>query len=353
MELLVQIKKKLDSFLLDVSFEAGREVLALLGASGCGKSMTLKCIAGIETPEEGRIVLDGAVLFDSEQKINLPPQKRRVGYLFQDYALFPSMTVEQNILSALGRGKSREKAGYYIKQYHLEGMERYYPGQLSGGQKQRAAMARLMAAGPKLVLLDEPFAALDSYLKEGMLREMKEELKNLDIPAVFVSHDRDEVFAMSRTVCSMVSGKTEPAVEKRKFFEAPESVSAAVLSGCKNISPVRFLDEEHLLAQDWGIILFCQNVPPGIKAVGIRAHDFMPAGEDGLADENHGTCESLFPVNNIRVEERLFEWDVFFRAKAECGEILWKVPKKLNETVENIVIPTSLKVMRDRILFLR
>lgn len=353
MGLWVQIKKKLDSFLLDVSFEAGCRVFALLGASGCGKSMTLKCIAGIEEPEEGRIELDGVVLFDSEKKISLPPQKRNVGYLFQDYALFPRMTVEQNILAALGKEKSRARAGDYLKQYHLEGMGHKYPGQLSGGQKQRAAMARMMAAQPKLVLLDEPFAALDSGLKEAMLGEMKAELKNLGVPAVFVSHDRDEVFALSHTVCAMASGKTEPAMEKRKFFEAPGSVTAAVLSGCKNISAVRFLDEGHLLAEDWGVTLSCRNVPPGIKAVGIRAHDFMPAAGEELKTGNGGLCKALFPVHGCRVEERLFEWDVFFTAKEGCGEILWKIPRKYQETVDKLQIPRNLEVLQNRILFLR
>ena len=130
--------------------------------------MTLKCIAGIEKPDKGKIVLDGVTLFDSEQHINLPPQKRRVGYLFQQYALFPSMTAEQNILCALtcsSREDRKEKFAALLRTFRLEGLEKKLPAQLSGGQQQRVALARILASEPQAILLDEPFSALDSYLK--------------------------------------------------------------------------------------------------------------------------------------------------------------------------------------------
>ena len=142
MALYVDIEKKCGDFLLKVKFTAEKEVLGLLGASGCGKSMTLKCIAGIEKPDRGVIRLDDKVFFDSEKRIHLPVQKRRVGYLFQDYALFPNMTVLQNILCGAG---DRKKASEYVKRFFLEGKEQLYPAQLSGGQKQRTAMARMLA----------------------------------------------------------------------------------------------------------------------------------------------------------------------------------------------------------------
>ena len=133
MSLKVNIRKRLGNFNLDVAFETERGVFAILGASGCGKSMTLKCIAGIETPDEGRIELNGRVLYDSAKKINLTPQKRRVGYMFQDYALFPNMTVEQNIKAGMGKHPEEEKVRSYINHFRLEGMEKHYPAQLSGG----------------------------------------------------------------------------------------------------------------------------------------------------------------------------------------------------------------------------
>ena len=163
--LQVKIKKKLGNFLLDVDFSMDGGVFAILGASGCGKSMTLKCIAGIERPDEGRIVLNDRVLFDSEKRINLPPQKRKVGYMFQDYALFPNMNVVQNIQAGMGRKPDPKKVREYITGFQLGGLENHMPDQLSGGQKQRVAMARMLASEPEVLLLDEPFAALDSYLK--------------------------------------------------------------------------------------------------------------------------------------------------------------------------------------------
>src|SRR5665647_158256 len=144
MSLLVNIKKKFKGFTLDVHFETGEGYLGILGASGSGKSMTLKCIAGIETPDEGRIILNGRVLYDSENKINLKPQSRNIGYLFQNYALFPNMTVEDNIGAGikLPRNEKKQKINELIKTIHLQGLEHKYPSMLSGGQQQRVALAR-------------------------------------------------------------------------------------------------------------------------------------------------------------------------------------------------------------------
>ena len=159
MSLRVEIEKRLGNFALQAEFETREQTLALLGASGCGKSVTLKCIAGIMTPDKGRIELDGQVLFDAEKGINLPPQKRRVGYLFQQYALFPNMTVVQNICCGIrARGAERERlVREQMRRFQLEGLEKSYPAQLSGGQQQRVALARILAGEPKAILLDEPF----------------------------------------------------------------------------------------------------------------------------------------------------------------------------------------------------
>lgn len=161
MSLEVRIRRTLRDFSLETAFTTSDGVLGILGASGCGKSMTLRCIAGVETPDEGRIVLNGRVLFDSAAGVNLPPRQRRVGYLFQSYALFPHMTVEENIACALGWEKDRKKRAGTIAslvgRFRLEGLEKRYPGQLSGGQQQRVALARILAYEPEALLLDEPF----------------------------------------------------------------------------------------------------------------------------------------------------------------------------------------------------
>ena len=191
----VQIYKKLAEFDLDVSFQVNDNILGLMGASGSGKSMTLKCIAGIETPDQGRIVLNDRVLFDSEKKINVPIQKRNVGYMFQSYALFPNMNVYENISVGLRARKVKDVdivVQKVMQQFRVFELASRYPKQLSGGQRQRVSLARLMAYEPDVLLLDEPFSALDEDLKEDLLQELKSELQ-ISKPVIFVSHDKEEV----------------------------------------------------------------------------------------------------------------------------------------------------------------
>ncbi len=191
----VQIYKKLAEFDLDISFQVNDNILGLMGASGSGKSMTLKCIAGIEMPDQGRIVLNGRVLFDSEKKINVPIQKRNVGYMFQSYALFPNMNVYENISVGLRARKVKDVdivVQKVMQQFRIFELASRYPKQLSGGQRQRVALARLIAYEPDVLLLDEPFSALDEDLKKDLLQELKSELQ-ISKPVIFVSHDKEEV----------------------------------------------------------------------------------------------------------------------------------------------------------------
>lgn len=193
--LVVQIYKKLAEFDLDVSFQVEDNILGLMGASGSGKSMILKCIAGIETPNRGRIVLNNRVLFDSEKKINVPIQKRNVGYMFQSYALFPNMSVYENVSVGLKARKIKDVdivVRKVMRQFQISELASRYSKQLSGGQRQRVALARLMAYEPDVLLLDEPFSALDEDLKEDLLRELKSELQ-ISKPVIFVSHNKEEV----------------------------------------------------------------------------------------------------------------------------------------------------------------
>ena len=211
MSLEVEIQKQLGTFRLEVSFRTGRETLALLGASGCGKSVTLKCIAGILTPDTGRICLDGVSLFDSAAGINLPPQRRNVGYLFQQYALFPHMTVRQNIAVAVReKVRRREAVPDLLRRFQLEEVADLRPGQLSGGQQQRCALARILASEPRAILLDEPFSALDSYLKLQLETELTGALESFPGLVLWVSHDLGEVYRSCRQVCVMDQGRSQP-----------------------------------------------------------------------------------------------------------------------------------------------
>ena len=374
MSLKVNIKKKLGNFNLDVAFETERGVFAILGASGCGKSMTLKCIAGIETPDEGRIELNGRVLYDSAKKINLTPQKRRVGYMFQDYALFPNMTVEQNIKAGMGRHPEEEKVKSYIIRFRLEGLEKHYPTQLSGGQKQRVAMARMIASEPDILLLDEPFSALDSYLKWELEQEMRDMLAEVEKPVLFVSHNRDEVYRLCNMVSCIDHGKMEVIEETKEFFHNPKTKTAAVLSGCKNISAVKIVDDHHIKALDWGITLCVPEIPEDTKAVGIRAHSFYPEdaeqipGKESAANESRvsviqeGTGfkknrnpvqeENIFKIEESRIIEDPFEWNISFRPSKESGWLQWKMAKTEQEDSPG-PIPSGLAVDAGDILLLK
>lgn len=341
MALEVSIKKKLGNITLDVEFETGEGVFAILGASGCGKSMTLKCISGIETPDEGRIVLNGRVLFDSAKKINLPPQKRHVGYMFQDYALFPNMTVRQNITVGMGKKPENEKVDRYLSRFHIRDVQNLYPWQLSGGQKQRVAMARLIAQEPEVILLDEPFSALDSYLKWELEREMRETLTEVEKITLFVSHNRDEVYRLSQTVGCINRGKMEVVEPVKEFFHNPKTKAAAILSGCKNISFAEVIDKHHIRAVDWNMILTMKrDIPKNVNAVGIRAHSF--------SQEVSGR-DNCFPVTHCEILEDPFEWNISFQTKENSDYLQWKIAKTTPEIPK---LPSELYVDSEEILLL-
>ena len=324
MSLQVEIYKKLGDFTLDAAFETSGGVLGLLGASGCGKSITLKCIAGIETLDRGRIVLDGVTLFDSEQKINLPPQKRQVGYLFQNYALFPNMTVRQNILCGLCREKDKARRQAELEQVlellQLRGLEQRRPAQLSGGQQQRVALARILVNKPRLLMLDEPFSALDSHLREKLQLQMREVLAGFGRDVLMVTHSRDEAYRMCRRVAVMDSGRLLAVKDTKELFADPGSIRAAMLTGCKNIAAARKAGEYEVDVPEWGVRLqTAQPVGDGIKAVGIRAHYF-----NGRAAANR------YPVEYLGEMEEPFEWIVQFRYKGQAPDaapLWWRMPK--------------------------
>lgn len=225
--LKVKIKKELYKFILDIDFEIDEEIIGLIGPSGSGKSMMLKCISGIEKPDSGIIEYDNRVLFDSAKKINLRPQVRKIGYLFQDYALFPQMTVEKNILVSVNKKYSRDdkinKTNDIIKVLNLDGLQKKYPRELSGGEKQRVAFARLIVNEPDFLLLDEPFSSLDSFLKWNIAKELKNIIKRINKKAIFVSHDINEInYLCEKTIVLadgkiIDSGKVKDIIENSKF----------------------------------------------------------------------------------------------------------------------------------------
>ncbi|MBO4819558.1 MAG: ATP-binding cassette domain-containing protein [Firmicutes bacterium] len=271
MSLVVDIEKKLGSFTLSAQFETGSETMALLGASGCGKSVTLKCIAGIMTPDRGRIELDGRVLFDSEKHIDLSPQQRRVGYLFQQYALFPNMTVLQNIMCGVRSGTKedkKKKALENIRIFQLEGLEDKHPMQLSGGQQQRVALARIMASEPSVILLDEPFSALDSFLKWNLELEMSDLLVSFKGPIIWVSHDLGECYRNCDRVCVMEDGVTGDVTDMDTLLSHPQTKAAARLIGCRNFLAAE-KKENGIELKGWDISLPIETDKDGSLAVAV------------------------------------------------------------------------------------
>ena len=325
MSLIVDITRQLGAFTLDVQFEAENGVTCLLGASGCGKSFTLKCIAGIEKPDRGYIELDGKVLFDSEKHINLPPQKRQVGYLFQNYALFPNMTVRQNILCGLNREKDRavkeKRLNEIIRLMQLDGLENHKPAQLSGGQQQRTALARILVNEPRMLMLDEPFSALDAHLRDSLKIELRDMLQEYGREVLMVTHSREEAYNMSRKIAVMDRGKLLGMKDTKELFADPGSVPAAVLTGCKNIAEARKTGEYEVEVPAWGIRLqTARKVGDDLCAVGIRAHYF-----------NVSSQQNRYPITYAEEMEEPFEVILQFRYRDQTPDsppVWWRLNKE-------------------------
>jgi molybdate transport system ATP-binding protein len=202
-------RKALPGFVLEARWESSRTIVALVGRSGSGKTLTLRCIAGLERPDRGRIRIGERLLFDSAAGVDVPVHRRRVGFVFQHYALFPHLTVERNVLFGFrGRGPADRAGalGRALALCRLEGLASRYPRELSGGQRQRVAIARALASDPAVLLLDEPFAALDRETRDEVLGELRSILESSRVPTVLVTHDAEEARALGEEVIAMAAG---------------------------------------------------------------------------------------------------------------------------------------------------
>lgn len=278
--LFVDIEKRLPSFHLKVSFNTNEQPLGLLGGSGAGKSMILRCIAGIETPTKGRIVLNSKVLFDSEQKINLPSRDRRIGFLVQNYALFPHMSVAQNIAFGLPKGLStlniRTQVEEQLIAMQLQGLGDRFPHQLSGGQQQRVALARALASQPEVLLLDEPFSALDTHLRSQLEQQMTETLADYQGVTLFVTHNMEEAYRICPNLLALEHGRAVHYSSKYDIFEHPATVGVAQLTGCKNFSRAVLESSHQVQALDWSCNLqVIEPINSELFYVGIRAHQLI------------------------------------------------------------------------------
>lgn len=249
--LMVNIRKRLGKFLLKVSFEAEEQMVVLFGPSGGGKTTTLDCIAGIIKPDEGKIEINGRIIFDSQSRTDVPINRRNIGYVFQEDTLFPHLTVYGNVAYGLKEAKKErqgeaEEIREMLHLLRLEGLENHYPAQLSGGQKQRAAIARTLINKPHILLMDEPFSALDSAVRDKLRQDLLRIHRRFSITIVYVTHDMKEAFILGDKIAVLNDGSLEQVGERTEVFYRPETRNVARFVGTKNIfdAEVTFIDPE-------------------------------------------------------------------------------------------------------------
>jgi len=323
MALEVQIEKILPQFTLDVSFTAGDEPLSILGPSGSGKTMLLRCIAGLERADRGRVALGNRVFLDTDIGIQVPARHRRVGMLFQHFALFPHKTVADNIAFALhsltGEERSR-RVSALMARTHIGGLEDRYPRQLSGGEQQRAALARALAIEPETLLLDEPLSALDTHLRSQMEAQLQETFASFRRPTLLVTHNIEEAYRLGERMMVLSRGRVAAFGTKEEVFRRPPSVEVARLTGCKNFSRARMVSAGTAEALDWGCQLRVgHEIATAAAHVGIRAHeiDFLEARDGMPAQEN------VFPCWLVRSSETPFRVTLYLSLRQpndESGE---------------------------------
>jgi molybdate transport system ATP-binding protein len=256
--LSVAARRRLGTFRLDIAFATEHRRVVLFGPSGAGKSLTLQCVAGFITPDRGRIVVDGTVLFDGDGRVNVPPWKRRIGMVLQAYTLLPHLTVGDNVAYGLGpvwRGRERVRIETLLAAVGLSGYAERTPAQLSGGQRQRVALAQALASDPRLLVLDEPFSAVDAPVRERLRRDLLALLDAFQVPLIFVTHDFGEAYLLGQTIVILAAGQVIQIGSPADVAGHPRTATVARLVGATNI-----LDGEVVQAGDGRLTLRAENL---------------------------------------------------------------------------------------------
>jgi molybdate transport system ATP-binding protein len=327
-ELRVRIRKKFAGqrgtpFCLEVEFVVNAGFTILFGASGAGKTTLLDCIAGLEAPQSGRITAGQTVLFDSDAHVNLPPNRRSVGYLLQTLALFPHMTVQENVqygLHGLAKPEREERSGEILESFRIGALAQRRPAELSGGERQRAALARALVTRPRVLLLDEPLSALDAVTKSQIVADLRAWNREQQIPILYVTHQREEVFALGERVIALEAGRITEQGSPHEVLHRPELESVAQLAGFENILDATFIAEhpeqgtmtcrvgESALSLEVPLTRVDRSRP---LRIGIRAGDILLASSSpqGLSARN------VFSGTIMSLERR----DVMVLAEIDCG----------------------------------
>jgi len=301
----VSIRKKLGTFTLSACFTADNGVLSVLGSSGSGKSVSLKCIAGLLTPDEGAISMNGRILFSQTKGINVPSRERNIGFVFQNYALFPHLTVHENIafgLKGCDKSERNDRVSQMVKRMRLEGFERRYPSRLSGGQQQRTALGRTLITAPEVLLLDEPFSALDGHTKNLLQDELISAVQdNFHGVAILVTHNLEEAYRIGSDIMIMDAGRIVQKGPNDAIIDTPDSLTSARLTGCKNLLDIEIIGgtETHLMLKSGDVTFFArrpERIPAEPLCAGIRAHHVSIVAE-GEMDERtiEGVIQEVLP----------------------------------------------------------
>ena len=350
----VDVDRRLENFNLNVSLRTSQGAVGLLGPSGAGKSMTLRMIAGLTTPDRGRIVLNDRVLFDGETKQNVPPAQRRIGVVFQDYALFPHLTVAENVgfgVRNLAADVRRQRVDQQLASMQISDLANRYPREISGGQRQRVAIARCMAPNPDALLLDEPFAALDPHLRRQTEEQLRRALSDFRGPVVFVTHDMEEAFRFCADLLVLDGGSVIASGPKHKLFEDPGTVAAARLTGCKNVALAVAIGSNRISVPAWDCELTTsRHVHEDLTHVGFRSHQIR------FVDNEIG--ENVFPCWLVSTNEAPHEMTLYLRlispaSLGDTAQLQADVPKELWRVLNSKPQPWNIQLVPDRLLVLR
>jgi molybdate transport system ATP-binding protein len=303
----VELHVELDDFPLDASFSACQELLVVFGPSGAGKTTILRSLAGLVTPNEGRILLNDRMLFDSSQGVNLPPQARRIGYVPQQYGLFPHMTIAENIAYGLPgdeRSQRAQQLRKWIDLMRLADQADRKPTEVSGGQQQRAALARAMASGPELLLMDEPLAALDEELRTHLREEIRNLSRTFKLPILIVTHDPLEAYSLADHMVVIDRGRLIQDGSREQVFRKPATPALGRLLGMSNIYDARLLaSSSETTTIEWRVSEIVlpsgTNAAPGLVKIGIRP-DEIELGQSQAAEAGtfglHGRLLEVMPT---------------------------------------------------------